>query len=351
MRGATDTVNRDLSERGHIPGPLLFARKFKDYVDGMALWTASPRYSNGYGDARHLPTVLVENHSLKPYLQRVLGTYVLLESMMRTLGEHGDALRDAVRSDRLLRRDELVLAWQEGTAMLPELFLLQGIDSTREYSPISGSSVVRWSGVPVELSVAAIANDQPAASVTRPDRYYIPAVWADIVEKLRLHGIVVGEIAASEKITVQYYRLPEARVSDDTNPFEGRMRIEAGATQSEIREVVFGPGDFVVETDQALGTLAMLLLEPQSTDSFFQWGYFLEIMSRTEYFESYVIEPMAQRMLRQDPDLARRFRRKLEQDETFAADADARLHWFYEQTPFHDREYRRYPIARSLVKP
>ena len=32
------------------------------------------RFSHGYGDARHLPTVLVENHSLKPYHRRVLGT-------------------------------------------------------------------------------------------------------------------------------------------------------------------------------------------------------------------------------------------------------------------------------------
>ena len=31
--------------------------------------------------------MLVENHSLKPYRQRVLGTYVLLEASLKTLAE------------------------------------------------------------------------------------------------------------------------------------------------------------------------------------------------------------------------------------------------------------------------
>src|SRR2546427_8239033 len=40
-------------------------------------------------DLRHLPSILVENHSLKPYRQRVLGTYVLLEASLRTIGAGG----------------------------------------------------------------------------------------------------------------------------------------------------------------------------------------------------------------------------------------------------------------------
>jgi hypothetical protein len=46
---------------------------------GIDLYAFAPRFSTAYGDLRRLPAVLVENHSLKPYRQRVLGTYVLLE--------------------------------------------------------------------------------------------------------------------------------------------------------------------------------------------------------------------------------------------------------------------------------
>jgi hypothetical protein len=59
-------VERDLKAMGHIPGPLVFPVNGRDFQQGIIDFTAGPRFSNAYGDARHLPTVLVENHSLKP---------------------------------------------------------------------------------------------------------------------------------------------------------------------------------------------------------------------------------------------------------------------------------------------
>lgn len=90
-----------------------------------------------------------------------------------------------------------------------------------------------------------------------------------------------------------------------------------------------------------------MLLEPQSPDSFFQWGFLLEVLNRIEYVESYIMEPLAQRMMQDDPRLAAEFRRKLADDAEFAADGRARLNWFYERTPFYDEQYRLYPIARA----
>ncbi len=342
---------RDLAAQGHVPGPLIFAQNYRDYAAGIWDWTAGPRYSNGYGDARHLASVLVENHSLKPYIQRVLGTYVLLESMLESLGAHGDGLRKAMAADRKRRADPVVLSWVEEHGRLPETMLFRGVGSRREYSPISGAEVVRWNGLPEEAVVAVRANDRPGKIAARPARYYIPAAWGGIAAKLELHGIEVvqaGDRRAGKSVAVERYRLPEARAAGAPNPFEGRMRIDPGTIGIEAGELVLGPDDYIVSTDQPLGTLAVLLLEPESPDSYFQWGYFLEIMNRTEYFEQYAAEPLAEAMLHEDPELAKRFREKLAGDEAFAADSEARLRWFYEQTPYHDSLYRLYPVARSV---
>ena len=90
-------------------------------------------------------------------------------------------------------------------------------------------------------------------------------------------------------------RLPEAGIDDSA--YEGHVRVTTGATTTESVTESFGPGALRVPTDQPGGTLAMLLLEPASDDSFFQWGMMLEVLQRTEYFEAYVMEPMASRML------------------------------------------------------
>jgi hypothetical protein len=94
-----------------------------------------------------------------------------------------------------------------------------------------------------------------------------------------------------------------------------------------------------------LGDLAIALLEMKSPDSFFQWGFFPEVLQRTEYVEEYVMEPLAARMLRQDPSLREAFAARLEEDPDFAADPQQRLLWFYERTPYFDQQWRYYPVG------
>jgi len=74
----------------------------------------------------------------------------------------------------------------------------------------------------------------------------------------------------------------------------------------------------------------------------------LEVLQLTEYFEAYVIAPMAERMMDEDPALAAEFAERLAADEEFAANPRARLEFFYERTPYFDREWKLYPIGREL---
>ena len=90
-----------------------------------------------------------------------------------------------------------------------------------------------------------------------------------------------------------------------------------------------------------------MLLEPSSPDSFFQWGFFDQVLHPTEYIEGYIIEPMAEKMLANDPKLAAEFREKLETDKAFRASPEDRLRWFYARTLFIDERWNIYPVARE----
>ena len=46
--------------------------------------------------------------------------------------------------------------------------------------------------------------------------------------------------------------------------------------------------------------------------------------------------------------LAREFEERVASDAEFAADARARLEFFYQRTPYYDAEYRVYPVMREL---
>ena len=105
-------TDKDLRANGHIPGPLLFALNDRDFSKGNILSMGEPRFSDAYGDLRHTASVLVENHSLKPFKQRVLGTYVLLESTLKILATEGNSLKESTISDRANRESPLPMTYK-----------------------------------------------------------------------------------------------------------------------------------------------------------------------------------------------------------------------------------------------
>jgi murein tripeptide amidase MpaA len=339
----TPAETHDLTAMGHVPGPFFFIVNRNDLMRGVVAWTSTPRYSDGYGDVRHNPAVLVETHSLKPYDRRVLGTYVFLETALRVLGENAKTLKRATEADRTLHRREIPLGWGRAEGTPPTRTFL-GIAMKRELSPVSGGLRTVWTGEPDTLTVPVIRFTRPAATVARPKAWWVPATYPEVIERLRLHGIRMDSLSTPKEVEVTEYRITEPKL--DQEPFEGHVRV-SGTPVPERHTERYPAGSVRIPADQPLGDLAAVLLEPGSGDSFFQWGFFLAILERTEYAEPYVMEPLASRMLAEDPQLARAFKDTLAADPAFAGNPRARLRWFYDKTPYADARWRLYPVGRE----
>jgi len=337
-------IDKKLFQEGHIPGPLIFAKNKKNPREGIVAWSASPRFSNGYGDARHLPTILIENHSLKSFRQRVLGTYVFLDAVSKLIARKGRELQAEIARDALLRPNKIVLEtdWKAST-LLPDSIFFLGIEHRIYKSSISGIEEVEWLGKPNRYK-SPVYTVSPKHQIKSPIAYWIPASRKDIIEKLNLHGIEMTIIKESVEIKVEISKIVGYKLATET--FEGRVQIKVDSLVSESRLRHYPSGSARVSTDQPLGILATLLLEPRGTDSFLQWGYFHEIFQRTEYMESYAVAPLAEQMLRDSSDLREKFNLALK-DTSFANDPIARLHWFYKRSPYYDKEYLVYPVGRE----
>ncbi len=338
--------DKALRAAGHIPGHLVFPVDNQNPANGISLGNSGARLSTGYGDVRNVATVLVENHSLKPYDQRVLGTAVLLASAMETVAASGSELRKATAADRTRRIDPIPLDWTSAPAKdgdVIERFL--GIESRRSLSPLSGDLRMEWLGRPAEFKVQIVRNDKLVSSAARPKAWWIPVSRTDIAERMKLHGITLEKIASAREIEVAMYRLDKPTL--DVESFEGRVGIKTTGAAIERRTERFPAGSWRVPADQPLGNLAALLLEPLSPESYLRWGFMHEILHRTEYAESYVTEPMAEQMLARDPKLAAEFQQKLTTDPTFRASAEERLRFFHRRSPFWDDRWLLYPVARE----
>jgi hypothetical protein len=103
----------------------------------------------------------------------------------------------------------------------------------------------------------------------------VPAAWSDVIERLALHGIRMERLDAPRDVDVEMSRAVDPKLASEA--FEGRVAVTATFTAERRRER-FAPGSVRVPTDQPLGELAVVLLDPSSPDSFFQWGFFSEIL-------------------------------------------------------------------------
>ncbi len=338
-------MNAALEDQGHIPGPLVFGIDEQNPRAGLNDGGLGERFSNGWGDAAHVPTILIENHSLKPYEQRVLGTYVFLEASLRILAENVAPLRVAIASDRALRPAEILTNF-ESDPVPHQTRAFKGVLYETYDSPASGRQEVRWLGRPdPELWQLPYYGSRATLRLNRPTAYWVPAYRTDIIERLRIHGLTIEALEAPRTVAVEMLRLDNPTLSG--RPNEGHVQATVTDVTPERRDWTVAPGSVRVPTDQPLGDIAVLLLEPQSSESFFAWGMFPEVLSRVEYIEGYAIAPLAEAMMAADPALRAEFEAKLASDPAFAANGDARLGWFYERTPFYDARYRLYPVGRE----
>ena len=340
LRPAMDAA---LTRAGHNP---FYYVSLKDDADPDAGIMQDPdqlRFSTGYGDTAHVPTVLLETHSLKPYRQRVLGTYVFVEEALRLVGEQGAALAGAIAADRADRPRDLVVTWKPDPKPLYTV-TYRGIAHDTYRSVAAGAPVVRWLGRPVTQAMP-VYGSAPDVSVTLPRAWWVPVTATATIERLKAHGIAMETIAAPRTLSLDMVRL-SAPALQPAN--EGHVPLHARFAH-EARSETMMPGSVRVPADQPLGLLAATLLEAESPDSLLQWGFFPDILQRTEYMEGYAIAPLADAMLARDPALKAAFDRALADDSALAADPAKRLAWFYRRTPYYDDRYLLYPVGRELA--
>jgi hypothetical protein len=336
-------IDQTLTEQGHVPGPLVFVMDKQEFKSGLAGWVATPRFSNGWGDLKSLPTILVENHSLKPYKQRVLGTYVFIDGAIEALSAHKDKLANAVKKEQEFVPKQLIV--KRGYSEQPDHIAFKGIAYSKSLSPLSNQQEVSYLGKKQDYDKLPIFwQKEVQHTVEVPKSFFIPPVYTDIIEKLALHGVSVNKLSGANTQPLKMAKV--AQYSFDKAPFEGRFRVSASFDYVPATNVDLD-GWFEVSTQQKAGELAVHLLHPEAPDSFFAWGEFNTIFQRTEYMENYALIPFAEKMLADDPKLAQEFDKKVNQDKDFAKNADARLNWLYEHSPFYDQAYLKYPVLMS----
>ena len=315
---------------------------------GFSQFLDSPRYSTGYTTLWNTLGMMVETHMLKPYKNRVKGTYQLMVEAIGIADKEKQKIKDLrlEQFNTIANAKTYYLNWQVDTTK-NSILNFKGLKADTIKSKITGFPRLKYdSSKPFTKEVIYQNYFSPADTITIPAAYIIKKGWFKIIEKLENNKIDFFEIKNDTTLTVESYKIDDYKTRNSA--YEGHYLHYNTIVVSSKEEVSFLEGDFVVPTNQNGIRYLLETLEPQAPDSFFNWNFFDTVLQQKEGFSPYVFEDEAYKMLQENETLRANFLSKKENDETFAKNWYAQLDWLFKKSEHYEKAHLQYPVYRIL---
>lgn len=325
-------------------------RQWHNPKSGLYSSAAPPMLSQGYTAIRNRPGLLIETHMLKPYKPRVESTYSMVLETMHILQKEKKNLIEAIEAaDKFCESGEITnqpLAVDFKADMTDSTMVeFLGCEYTMHKSNITDGVWYKYDSTkPVTFTLPMFDKSIVTESVNLPKAYIIPAEWTEVIERIEAHGIDFNVIREDTEYEVQSYRFSSPRWG--RTPYENHMKLQRFDMEEITEKRIYPAGSILIHTNQKAARVIAHILEPKAADSYMSWGFFNSIFEQKEYSETYVMEPMAEQMIKDYPELKAAFDRMVEENPDWLKNQWGVMNWFYHQTPWADPKYMVYPVGK-----
>lgn len=334
-----------MKEQGYDMVP--YVNSFGDTPEnGWPEYWDSPRYSSGYATLWHTFSFVPESHMLKPYRQRVNATYSLLKSFTDFTSKNSiriKQLRDQAK-DAAISAASFPISWALDKSQFKEV-IYKGYEAGRKPSEISGFPRLYYDrSKPFEKKVKIFNYFAVKNSITKPKAYIIPQGWWKVIALLKLNKVEMIQLKKDTSITVEVYRIEDYK----TLPRQYEMHhLNTDVKISSVtKSFLFRKGDWYIPLNQVANRFLVETLEPVTEDSYFAWNFFDAILGQKEGYSAYAFEDIAADYLKKNPDIKTKLNQRIAADTAFAKSGRAQLNFVFENSPWFEPDYMRYPVYR-----
>ena len=335
--------NLDQKNILHVP----YVNIYGDSPDkGFPAFMDSPRYATGFTSLFNVPGTVAETHMLKPYKQRVEATLDYMLSTIDYLEKNSAKIKNLKKESlsELKAGNQYPISWKLDSTKT-SLIKFKGYESGKKTSDVSGKPRLFYDrNKPFERNVKFYDTYIPTKNVKIPRYYVVPQSEWKVMQYLKHQNIEFKKIEKDSVIAVESYKIADFKTAK--NPYEGHYPHYETFIQTAQKNIKFRKGDYLISTNQ-LGVKYLLeTLEPEATDSFFNWNFFDGILGQKEYFSDYVFEDTAADLLKKDQVLRTAFEMEKIANPEFAKDGNAQLDWVYRNSQYFEKTLLQYPIYR-----
>lgn len=340
-------IEQRLNEKGIINAPYVNVFN-KDPKDGYAQFFDSPRYSTGYTSLFSTLGLTIETHMLKPYKDRVEATYAVLNEVIDFSSTYGRSLNNIRNGsvNEIIANKTYPIHWEIDSTRRKTIDF-KGYEREIIKSEVTGLDRVKFNREkPYTQEVEFYDHLKPTKEIVIPNFYVVPQHLTKVIERLKLNNITMHPLKKEISILVESYEIKNYHTVN--KPYEGHylhMDTEVIVTAKQQK---FKQGDFLIPTQQRGVKYLIETLEPEATDSFFNWNFFDIILQQKEHFSSYIFEDLAKTILEENQELRLKFEQLKARDSTFSNNSYQQLNYIYKNSKYFEKEYLQYPIYRIL---
>ncbi len=307
-----------------------------------------PRYSSGYAALFNTISFIPETHMLKPFKDRVLSTYALMQSMIEQASIHANEIIEKRKQNFYDNKNqtEFALNWKTDSSKYDSI-LFRGYEPAKKISEVTGLERMYYDHTkPFQKEVKYYDYFSGFDSVKIPQAYIIPQGWHDVIDLLKLNGIEMKQLIKDSIINVQAYHISDYK--SYPRAYEKHHKNFDVKVSASNQSIQFLKGDYIISTNQTNKRFLIEMLEPTGDDSYFSWNFFDAILQQKESYSDYRWEDIAADYLRKNPELKTKLEEKKNNDSTFRKNSNAQLNFVYKNSPYYEPAHLRYPVFRIL---
>lgn len=312
---------------------------------GVNMFYDPPRYSSGYAALFGTLSFISETHMLKPFKERVQSTYDLMVTMIEKSSTNATEIIKNKNVEDSLRQVQQTfpLRWTVDKKSGNAILLFKGYAQDSMVSEATGLKRMYYNHTkPFEKPLDFFNIFKAENVVLKPKVYLIPAGWYEAIERLKLNGVEMEQLAKDETIYVAYYKIESYK--SNTTAYEKHYKNYAVKVIEKMDSIQFLKGDYLIYTNQKTSRYMVEMLEPTGDDSFFAWNFFDTILQQKEGYSDYRWEDVAAKYLSSNAALKEKLENKKAAEPEFAKDSKAILDFIYKNSPYYEPVHNRYPV-------
>ncbi len=317
-------------------------------AQGMKGFFSGPRYGSGYNALFDRVAITSEAHVLKPFADRVNATFQLILATLDVMNREPEQLRTARAQAcrETATATAFDLNWVLDTTRVVDL-PWKGYAARYKPSAVTGLPRLWYDhSSPTDTVVPWFDVWRPTVRETKPMAYVVPQQWHEAIDRLRWNGVPMRVLSHDTTLTVEQDSI--AGFTDARIAYEGHY-LHRDITAKRIRRSVpVRAGDVLVPMGHATDRYVVEALSATGQDGFFAWNFFDAVLQQKEWYDAYVFEDKAARLLQERPQLKAAFEAERQRDPAFAANAWEQLTWIYRRSPWMEQSYRMYPVLRAV---